>query len=80
MYDNSGQMAVQLMRHKRQPDSKDCAQTEPAPKNNTQSMNGYDAYFGTFSVDEPNGTVTHHLEGALVASSCPWRSLLRCLF
>jgi len=36
--------------------------------NNSQSLNGYDAYFGTYSVDENAHTITHHLEGALVES------------
>jgi hypothetical protein len=26
---------------------------------------GYDAYFGTFTVDEAAGTVTHHVQGSL---------------
>lgn len=26
---------------------------------------GYDAYFGTYTLDEKNGVVTHHLEAAL---------------
>jgi hypothetical protein len=68
MYDSAGHMAVQLMRQNRPADSKDCAQVDAAPRNNTQSVNGYDAYFGTYTVDEKNGTVTHHLEGALVKS------------
>ena len=28
-------------------------------------MRGYVAYFGTWSIDEQAGTVTHHREGAL---------------
>jgi hypothetical protein len=33
--------------------------------NNTQAQGGYDAYFGTYSVDDANGTVTQQLMGSL---------------
>jgi hypothetical protein len=36
-------------------------------KNNTIGIDGYDAYFGTYSVDEIAGTLTTHLEGSI----CP---------
>ena len=34
-------------------------------KNNTARLNGYDAYFGTYSVDEIKGTLSTHLEGSI---------------
>jgi len=34
-------------------------------KNNTVAANGYDAYFGTYSIDEIAGTLTTHLEGSI---------------
>jgi len=34
-------------------------------KNNTVAVNGYDAYFGTYSIDEVAGTLTTHLEGSI---------------
>jgi len=34
-------------------------------KNNTLSVDGYDAYFGTYSIDENTGTLTTHLEGSI---------------
>jgi len=34
-------------------------------KNNTARLNGYDAYFGTYSVDEIQGTLATHLEGSI---------------
>jgi len=34
-------------------------------KNNTLSVDGYDAYFGTYSIDENAGTLTTHLEGSI---------------
>jgi hypothetical protein len=33
--------------------------------NNSGAVNGYDAYFGTYSIDATAGTVTVQLEGAL---------------
>ena len=36
-----------------------------AAKNNTARVNGYDAYFGSYSVDEIKGTLTTRLEGAI---------------
>jgi hypothetical protein len=34
-------------------------------ENNTVGVNGYDAYFGTYTVDETGGTLTTHLEGSI---------------
>ena len=34
-------------------------------KNNTAAVNGYDAYFGTYSVDEAAGTLATHVEGSI---------------
>jgi hypothetical protein len=36
-----------------------------ASANNSAAVNGYDAYFGSYTVDAANGTITVHLEGAL---------------
>ena len=58
-YDASGHMALQMMRQGRPQ-----AITEPAnPEDakNARVVLGYDAYFGTFTVDEAAGTVTHHV-------------------
>lgn len=35
-----------------------------------QLVRGSSAYFGTYAVDETNGTVTHHIEGEIP----PWRA------
>jgi hypothetical protein len=37
--------------------------------NNTGAVDGYDAYFGNYSVDESTGEVLHRLEGALTADN-----------
>lgn len=34
-------------------------------KNNTAGLDGYDAYFGTYSVNEVAGTLTTHLEASI---------------
>jgi Lipocalin-like domain len=67
IYDSSGHMAAQLMRTDR-PMAIDCGTSIAAPSENSQSVNGYDAYFGTYTIDETHHTVTHHLEGALAAA------------
>jgi len=67
IYDSSGHMAAQLMRPDRSM-AIDCVTSGPAPSDNSQSVNGYDAYFGTYTIDETSHTVTHHLEGALAAA------------
>ena len=43
-------------------------QNEPQPveaENNNVAVNGYSAYFGTYSVDEIAGTLTTDIEGAI---------------
>lgn len=67
-YEPGGRVAVQIMRRDRAAGI-DCETSgSTAGENNTQSINGYDAYFGTYTIDEPKHTVTHHVEGALAAS------------
>jgi len=75
IYDLSGHMAVQLMRRDRSM-AIDCGVSGSAPSDNSQSVNGYDAYFGTYTIDETSHTVTHHLEGALAAADVG-KSLVR---
>jgi hypothetical protein len=75
IYDLSGHVAAQMMKTDR-PAVIDCSLSTAAPSNNSQSVNGYDAYFGTYTIDRANRTVTHHLEGALVAADVG-KSLVR---
>jgi hypothetical protein len=67
IYDSSGHVAAQLMRLDRST-AIDCGASGPTSRENSQSINGYDAYFGTYTIDETRHTVTHHLEGALAAA------------
>jgi hypothetical protein len=63
IYDATGHMAVQI-----QPDRRRASWPQrllPAPAQALDAVNGYAAYFGTYTVDEKAHTVTHHREGAL---------------
>ena len=75
IYDSSGHMAVQLLRPDR-PTAIDCTSSSAQSDNSPQLLNGYEAYFGTYTIDETNHTVTHHLEGAL-ADADVGRNLMR---
>ncbi len=67
IYDRGGRFAAQFM----QRDRSAAASPAPAPTqssgapNNTRASNGYDAYFGTYSVNEQTGMVTQTLLAAL---------------
>jgi Lipocalin-like domain len=58
-----GHFAAQFMKRDRS-DEEDVPQRVQA-KNNTAAVNGYDAYFGTYSVDETAGNLATHLEGSI---------------
>jgi hypothetical protein len=62
IYDRSGNFAAQFMRRDR---SGDIPDGPSAAKNNSRAQGGYDAYFGTYTIDDQNGTVTQRLVGAL---------------
>ena len=58
-----GHFAAQFMKRDRSPQP-----NAPPPvqvKNNTVAVNGYDGYFGTYTVDESAGTLTTYLEGSI---------------
>ena len=62
VYDASGQMSVQIMPDRIRPKF---ASTEPTPEEAKEALRGYTAYFGTYSVDQRAGTVTHHRQGSV---------------
>lgn len=66
IYDRTGHFAAQFMKRDR---SKVVAAGPANPKNNTQAQGGYDAYFGTYSVDDSTNLVTQKLMGALSAGN-----------
>jgi hypothetical protein len=62
IYDRAGHFAAQFMKRDRTAVPRD---GPVAAANNTQAQGGYDAYFGSYSVDDATGVVTQRLEGAL---------------
>jgi Lipocalin-like domain len=62
IYDRGGHFAAQFMRRDR---SVDVPDGPGGAKNNSRAQGGYDAYFGTYTIDDGQGTVTQHLLGAL---------------
>lgn len=61
-YDRSGHFAAQFMKRDRLGVQADAA---VAGHNNSRAQGGYDAYFGTYTVDDDRGGVTQHLVGSL---------------
>ena len=66
-YDRSGHFAAQFMKRDRSAGA--AADSPVAGVNNSRARDGYDAYFGTYAVDDAAGTVTQHLRGALSAEN-----------
>jgi hypothetical protein len=69
-YDRSGHFAAQFMKRDRTADvpvtrQEAAAGGNKAAPNNSRAQGGYDAYFGTYTVDDIRGTVTQRLIGAL---------------
>jgi Lipocalin-like domain len=60
MYTRDGHMGVQFLA----PEGAPAASAGPIQ----YEQGGYEAYFGTYTLDEKASTVTHHVEGALVRS------------
>jgi len=69
IYDQSGHVAAQLSRRDRTiamlPEECQAATATKGTPDTAQTILGYDAYFGTYRINEHDGTVTHHLEAAL---------------
>ena len=59
MYDAAGQMAAQLMQAGRKP-----LTSPPVEAERAAAYSGYLSYFGRYTVDPTNSTVTHHVEGS----------------
>jgi lipocalin-like protein len=62
-YDAKGNFAAQFMKRAR--DDSAPQFVAQAAVNNSRAQGGYDAYFGTYTVDDAEGTVTQRLIGAL---------------
>jgi len=62
IYDRTGHFSAQFMKK----DRSNVEQAAPSnARNNTQAQGGYDAYFGTYRVNDTDGTVTQQLMGSL---------------
>ena len=68
-FDRTGHFAAQFM--KRDRTGQPAAAAEPAglAPNNSRPQGGYDAYFGTYEVDEKTGLVATTLVGALTPAN-----------
>lgn len=64
IYDRAGHFAAQFMKRDRST-SAAADDAAAAGANNSRARGGYDAYFGTYEVDDAAGTVTQRLIGAL---------------
>jgi lipocalin-like protein len=62
VYDRGGNFAAQFMRRDR---SAAVPDGPAGASNNSRAQGGYDAYFGTYTIDDANATVTQRLVGAL---------------
>lgn len=71
-YDSAGRMSAQLMHPGRKgtlPSGVSFTNAaEISAEEVRNAVNGFISYFGTFDVDEPTSTVTHHVEACLVPS------------
>ncbi|HET7892768.1 MAG TPA: lipocalin-like domain-containing protein [Candidatus Sulfotelmatobacter sp.] len=69
IYDQSGHVAAQLSRRDRTVAmiGEECqaAATTKGTPDTAQTILGYDAYFGTYTINEQEHIVTHHLQAAL---------------
>ena len=63
IYDRTGHFAAQFMKRDRSSTPNDISAV--AAPNNSRARGGYDAYFGTYTVDDAGNTVTQRLVGAL---------------
>lgn len=65
IYDATGHMSVHAMRRGRPRLPSDDVHLAPAERAKAAFV-GYNAYFGTYEVDERAGVVIHHVEGSLI--------------
>ena len=69
-FDRTGHFAAQFMKRDRtvRP-AAELAEPATAAPNNSRSQGGYDAYFGTYTIDEKTGLVATTLVGALTPAN-----------
>ena len=69
VYDASGRFSAQFMKRNRSGGGSIASESTKSGVNNSRPINGYDAYFGTYTVAEDTHLVTQTLEGALAAEN-----------
>ena len=57
--------SAQFMKRDRSEQNGNVLSERAQDKNNTAGLNGYDAYFGTYTVDETAGTIATTLQGSI---------------
>jgi Lipocalin-like domain len=73
-YDEAGRVFAQLMNPGRRPvggaanSGASAAIGAASAEEMREMLTGFNAYFGTFDIDEPSKTVIHHLQSALIPS------------
>ncbi len=65
MYDAQGNMSVQLMQSNR-PAFAQADRLGGTLEETQTAFQGYQAYYGTYTIDETQRAVTHHLQGSLL--------------
>jgi hypothetical protein len=65
IYDSGGRFAAQFMKRERAATAGDVPAGAAVHPNSTRALGGYDAYFGTYAVDDSAGMVTQTLVAAL---------------
>jgi hypothetical protein len=65
IYDATGRISVHAMRRGRPKLPSDDVHLAP-PEQAKAAFTGYNAYFGTYEVDEKQGIVIHHVQGSLI--------------
>jgi hypothetical protein len=65
MYDALGNMSVQLMKNDRPAFAK-ADRMGGTSEEIKAAFQGYQAYYGTFTVDEGTSAVTHHIQGCIL--------------
>lgn len=63
-YTDDGKASVHLM-DRRRPKFSGNDKSQGTPEETKSAVVGYEAYFGSFEIDEENNSITHHVEGAL---------------
>jgi hypothetical protein len=70
MYDGAGAVSAQLMR-RNQPRFQDDDWRRATATEKAAAWSGYFGYFGTYTIDEPAGTITHHISGSWFPNLVP---------